>query len=76
MNAKYVFENLVANNSFFQKEANRYWTWEISEGMTRNQPDFMLSSDQKSVGNCEVITKVDIDSDHRMVRARVELNEK
>ena len=26
--------------------------------------------------NCEVITKVDICSDHRMVRARVEINKK
>ena len=27
-------------------------------------------------GNCEIITKVDIGSDHRMVRARVEINKK
>ena len=26
------------------------------------------------MGNCEVITKVDVGSDHRMVRARVEIN--
>ena len=27
-------------------------------------------------GNCEVITRVDIGSDHRMARARVEINKK
>ena len=38
--------------------------------------DFILSSDRKIVQNCEVITKVDIGSDHRMVRARVEIDKK
>ena len=37
---------------------------------------FLLSSDRKIVGNCEVIAKVDIRSDHSMVRARVEINKK
>ena len=41
--------------------------------MSKNQIDFMLSSDGKIVRNCKVITKVDIGSDHRMVKA-VEIN--
>ena len=28
------------------------------------------------MGNCEVLTKVDTGSDHRMVRARIEINKK
>ena len=44
--------------------------------MTKNQIDFILSSDRKIVRNCEVITKVDIGSDHRMVRARAEIDKK
>ena len=44
--------------------------------MTKNQIDFILSSDRKIVQNCEVLTKVDIGSDHRMVRARVEIDKK
>ena len=36
----------------------------------------MLSSDWKIVRNFEVISKVDIGSDHRMVRARVEINKR
>ena len=44
--------------------------------MTSNQTDFIMSSDVKIVANCEVITKVDIGSDHKMVRARVEVNKK
>ena len=68
--------NLVVTNSLFFKAANRYWTWEAPGGVTKNQIDFILSSDRKIVQNCEVITKVDIGSDHRMVRARVEIDKK
>ena len=68
--------NLVITNSLFLKAANRYWTWEVPGGGTKNQTDFILSSDRKIVGNCEVITKVAVGRDHRMVRARVEINKK
>ena len=47
-----------------------------SRGVTKNQMDFILSSDRKIVRNCEVVTKVDIGSDHQMVRARVEIEKK
>ena len=68
--------NLVVTNSLFFKAANRYWTWEAPGCVTKNQIDFILSSDRKIVQNCEVITKVDIGSDHRIVRARVEIDKK
>ena len=68
--------NLVVTNSLFIKAANRYWTWEAPGGVTKNQIDFILFSDRKIVRNCEVITKVDIGSDHQMVRARVEIDKK
>ena len=68
--------NLVVTNSLFFKAANRYWTWEVPGGVTKNQIDFILSSDRKIVRNCEVITKFDIGSDHRMVRARAEIDKK
>ena len=44
--------------------------------MTKSQNDFIPFSDRKIVGKCEVITTVDIFSDHRMVKARVEINKK
>ena len=46
--------NLVITNSIFLKAANRYWTWEDPGCVTKNQIDFILSSDWKSVRNCEV----------------------
>ena len=68
--------NLVITNSLFLKAANRYWTWQAPRGVPKNQTDFILSSDRKIARNSEVITKVDIGSDHRMVRSRVEINTK
>ena len=62
--------NLVVTNSRFFKAANRYWTWEAPGGVNKNQIDFILSSDRKTVLNCDVITKIDIGSDHQMVRPR------
>ena len=41
--------NLVITNSFFLKAANRYWTWQAPGGVTKNQIDFILSSDRKIV---------------------------
>ena len=66
-------DSLVVINSFFQNTENRYWTWKPPVGMTQIRNDFILSSDRKIVGNCEVITTVDIGSDHRMARAKVEI---
>ena len=63
---------LVVTNSFFFKAANRYMG--SSRGCDQNQIDFIPSSDRKIVRNCEVITKVDIGSDYRLVRARVEID--
>ena len=68
--------NLVVTISLFFKAENRYWTWEAPGGVTKSQTDFILFSYRKIVQNCEVITKVDICSDHRMVRARVEIDKK
>ena len=55
---------------------NRYWTWESPNGNTKNQIDFILSSQRGIVKNCEVITSVDIASDHRMVRACIHISRK
>ena len=67
--------NVVVTNSLFFKAANRYWTWEAPGGVTKNQIDFILSSDRKVVRNCEVITKVDIGSDQSKSRNRQKVNE-
>ena len=56
--------NLPITNLLFQWAANRYWTWEAPAGVTKNNIDVILPSGRRTVRGCEVITKVDIGSDH------------
>ena len=51
--------NPVISNSFFQKVANRQWTWEAQEEVTKTLTDIIMSSDRKTVRNREVTTNVD-----------------
>ena len=53
-----------------------YWTWKAPGAVTKNQIYSILFSERKIVENCEVIAKVDIGNDDRMVRARVEVHKK
>ena len=67
---------MIIGNTLFQKPKNRYWTWESPDRETRNQIDFTLRSQRGTVTNCEVITKADIGSDHRLVRMTLRINKR
>ena len=67
---------LLVTNTFFQKPASRYWTWESPGGAYHNQIDFILADEKSTIYNTEVITHVDIGSDHRMVRGKVKINKR
>ncbi|XP_072051533.1 uncharacterized protein [Amphiura filiformis] len=69
-------QGLIIANTYFKKHKNRYWTWESPNGITKNQIDFILSSQRGIVEDCSVITSVDIGSDHRMVRAKIHIDRK
>ncbi|GFS04235.1 endonuclease-reverse transcriptase [Elysia marginata] len=65
---------LYITNTFYQKPKSRYWTWESTGHQYRNQIDFILSTDKSLFKNTEVITSIDVGSDHRMVRGKIMLN--
>ena len=67
---------LLVTNTFFEKPASRYWTWESPGGAYHNQIDFILADEKSTIYNTEVITHVDIGSDHRMVRGKVKINKR
>ena len=67
---------LIIANTLFQKQKNRYWTWEPPDGETRNRIDLTLRSQRGIVANCEVITKADRGSDHRLVRMTLRINKR
>ncbi|GFO03531.1 endonuclease-reverse transcriptase [Plakobranchus ocellatus] len=62
--------NLIIANTLFHKPEKRMRTWESPDGTIRNQTDFIMTSKRNMSKDCSVITKVDIGSDYRMVRAR------
>ena len=61
-------------NTFFQKKANRKWTWKGPNGITKNEIDFILTNRSDIVKDVTVLNKVNVGSDHRMVRSRLGLN--
>ena len=69
---------MIIPNTLFQKPKNRYmyWTWESPDGETRNQIDFTLSSQRGIVTNCQVITKADIGSYHRLAGMTLRINKR
>ena len=69
-------KRLFIANTFFEKNKHRYWTWESPNGEHKNEIDFILCSEKTTIEDCEVITKVDVGSDHRMVRAKLKINKK
>ncbi|KAG7308870.1 hypothetical protein JYU34_006132 [Plutella xylostella] len=67
-------EHLYAMNTFFQKRASRKWTWISPDGRTKNQIDYILSSDKHIVTNVDVLSQFKTGSDHRLVRATLIYN--
>ena len=68
--------NLIIGNTWFKKSKNRYWTWESPNGETHNMIDYIICDNKGSLMDVGVITKVDVGSDHRFLRAKVRINKK
>ncbi|XP_030747799.1 craniofacial development protein 2-like [Sitophilus oryzae] len=66
--------NLFQMNSFFQKRSARKWTWKSPDGRTKNEIDFIITDKRHIVKDLTVLNKLTTRSDHRLVRARIELN--
>lgn len=66
--------NLFAMNSFFKKKPNRKWTWASPDGTTKNEIDYIVSDNKHIVHDVQVLNSISIGSDHRMVRAIIEIN--
>ncbi|PIK56232.1 hypothetical protein BSL78_06870 [Apostichopus japonicus] len=61
-----ISSKLKILNTFFKKKANRKWTWISPDRATKNEIDFIFSSDLNIVKDVNVLNKVNIGSDHRM----------
>lgn len=69
-----LHEKMYAMNSFFKKKPQRKWTWHSPDGNTKNEIDYIITNKQDIVQDVTVINKCSIGSDHRMVRAKVNIN--
>ena len=68
--------DLTIGNTWFEKAEDRYWTWESPNGETHNMIDYIICDNKRLLMDVGVITKVDVGSDHRFVRAKVRINKK
>lgn len=57
-------------NTFFKKHFNRKWTWISPKGI-KDERDFILSNNKNNFLNIEIVNKLDFNSDHRLLRAKL-----
>lgn len=63
---------LHLTNSFFRKKPTRRWTWISPDGKTKNEIDFILTTDRQAIQDTSVLN-ISFGSDHRLVRAKIQL---
>ena len=63
-------------NTYYKKKKNRRWTWRSPHFETFNEIDYVLVDKNSIVKNLEVLNKVNVDSDHRMIRCKVQIDSK
>ena len=63
-------------NTYYKKKKNRRWTWRSPNFETFNEIDYVLVDKNNIVKNFEVLNKVNVDSDHRMIRCKVLIDSK
>uniref|UniRef100_A0A3P9KP93 Endonuclease/exonuclease/phosphatase domain-containing protein n=1 Tax=Oryzias latipes TaxID=8090 RepID=A0A3P9KP93_ORYLA len=66
-------KGLKIGNTFYRKRKIRKWTWISPNGETRNEIDYILAN-KNMIQNVNVIKRVNIGSDHRMVRSKIKMN--
>lgn len=67
---EFCHENqLFIMNTQFKKNKKLKWTWLSPDGKTKNEIDFILAKNNKSILDTEVL-KTTFPSDHRIVRAK------
>ncbi len=68
-----ISKNLKIANTFYKKRKNKKRSWQSPNETTRNEIDYILVN-KNIIQDVNVIQMVNIGSDHRMVRSRVEMN--
>lgn len=70
-----AFENnLKILNTLYRKRENDRWTWVSPDGNHRNEIDYILTNKSKDFQDCRVLNNLNFNSNHRMVRAKLQIN--
>ena len=67
-------ENLTISKSCFKQRKIRKWTWSSPNGPVKYETDDILTNKKSTVKNVEVIQRVNVRSDHRLVRGTIKTN--
>ena len=67
-------ENLTISNTCFKKRKSKKWTWRGPNGLVKNEIDYILTNKKSTVKDVDVIQRVNIGSDHRLVRGTIKIN--
>ena len=67
-------ERLTISNTCFKKRQSRKWTWKSPNGLVKNEIDYLLTNKKSLVENVEVIQRVNVGSDHRLIRGTIKPN--
>ena len=67
-------ENSTISNTYFKKRKSRKWTWRSPNRLVKNEIDYILINKKSIVKNVEVIQRVNVGSDHRLVRGTIKTN--
>lgn len=67
--------NLSALNSFFKKNQRNKWTWISPDGSTKNEIDYIMSNFPKTITDTTVISNLNFNTNHRMVRCSLRVSQ-
>ena len=63
-------------NTFFKKRLNRRWTWISSNGVTKNEIDYIMTDRPHIFLDVSVINSLNTGCDHRMIRGKARIDTK
>ena len=66
-------EYLTISNTCFKKRKSRKWAWRSPNGLVENVY-YILTNRKSIVKNVEVIQRLNVGSDHRLVRGTIKTN--
>lgn len=65
--------NLKIMNTMFKQKPKNRWTWISPDKNTRNEIDYIMTTDSHMISKYEVLSSFSFGSDHRLLRATIHL---